>query len=228
MNDTPAEEAPKEVHPLKEKERRILGVLMEKARTTPDSYPLSLNGLVTGCNQKSNRAPLMNLSPEDVEDVLAEMRERGIIAEVHGGGRVAKYRHYGYDHLGVRGAEAAVIAELLLRGEQTVGDLRSRASRFEPIADLGELKSILQSLEDKGLVVLLTPEGRGQLVTHNLYEAHELDAIREQVASGQIASRTPTSTPRVKSDELEALKQSMADLKAQLEQLADRVTRLES
>ncbi|MEM7559583.1 MAG: DUF480 domain-containing protein [Planctomycetota bacterium] len=229
MTDTPPENENKTVSPLTEVERRILGVLMEKARTTPDAYPLSLNGLVTGCNQKSNRAPLMSLSSDEVEDVLSSLRERGIVAEVHGGGRVAKYRHYGYDHLGVKGAEAGVMAELMLRGEQTLGDLRSRASRFEPIADQNTLKSILASLEEKDLVLFLTPEGRGQMVTHNLYDPGELAAIREQVAAGHVTpARSSTSSSRANNEELEALKQSVSTLQSQVEQLVERVTRLES
>ncbi|MEC8556853.1 MAG: DUF480 domain-containing protein [Planctomycetota bacterium] len=231
MNETtPESEAPKEVKRLREMQRRILGVLMEKARTTPDAYPLSLNGLVTGCNQKSNRAPVLNLNSDQVEECLADMRSEGIVAEVHGGGRVPKYRHYGYDFLGVKGAEAGVMAELLLRGEQTVGDLRTRASRFEPIADLAALKTILKSLEDKNLVVALTAEGRGQIYTHNLYESHELEAVKQHVAAGgggRLASSS-SSSPRVSGEDLEQLKQTIADLQTQVRQLTERVTRLES
>ncbi len=239
--------------PLGARQRRILGVLIEKARTTPDAYPLSLNGLVTGANQKSNRSPLMSLTPEQVEDELIAMRERGVVAEVHGGGRVPKYRHYGYDYLGVKGVEAAVMTELLLRGEQTVGDLRSRASRFEPIADLPTLQSILQSLNDRQLVIFLTPAGRGQMVTHNLYLPSELDQLKAKFASGtpgnpSISSRTPreetTAAPetapsqqaglsQVRQDsasqtDLATLRQELADIRLLVEQLSDRVSKLEN
>lgn len=212
-------------------QRRILGVLIEKARTTPDLYPLSLNALISGCNQKSNRAPLMSLTPEEVEDELIEMRNQGIVAEVHGGGRVAKYRHYGYDYLGVKGVEAAVLTELLLRGEQTIGDLRSRASRFEPIADLSVLQEILQSLSSRNLVVALTPPGRGQMFTHNLYEPHELEQIKARVASGDhfvAPQRTGIAAAQVSTDDLETLKQEIAELRATVDQLVERVTLLES
>ena len=116
--------------PLERVPRRILGVLVEKAKTTPDNYPLSLNALVAGCNQKSNRSPQMDLSPEDVEEGLEQLRELQAIAEVHGDGRVIRYRHYMKEWMGVDGTELAVMAELLLRGTQTVGELRGRAARM--------------------------------------------------------------------------------------------------
>ncbi|MEO8272359.1 MAG: DUF480 domain-containing protein [Aureliella sp.] len=179
--------------PLPFRQRRILGVLMEKARTTPDVYPLSLNGLVSGCNQKSNRHPTMELTSEQVEDELEKMRAAGVVAEVQGGSRVAKYRHFGYDYMQVKGAEAAVMTELLLRGEQTVGELRTRASRFEPIVDLPALQGILDSLIERGLVVPLTPAGRGQLITHNLYLPEELSRLKQ--LAGNAVAATTESTP---------------------------------
>ncbi|MCA9158886.1 MAG: DUF480 domain-containing protein [Planctomycetales bacterium] len=182
--------------PLPFRQRRILGVLMEKARTTPDVYPLSLNGLVSGCNQKSNRHPTMELTPEQVEDELEKMRAAGVVAEVQGGSRVAKYRHFGYDYMQVKGAEAAVMTELLLRGEQTVGELRTRASRFEPIADLPTLQGILDSLIERGLVVPLTPSGRGQLITHNLYLPEELSRLKQLTGNAATTSASSTTQPQ--------------------------------
>jgi uncharacterized protein YceH (UPF0502 family) len=217
--------------PLNSRQRRILGVLIEKARTTPDAYPLSLNALVTGCNQKSNRNPVMDLSLEEVEDELIAMRERGIVAEVHSGGRVPKYRHYGYDYLGIKGVEAAVMTELLLRGEQTAGDIRSRASRFEPIPDLKSLQEVLDRLIQRGLVVSLTGPGRGQLFTHNLYPAGEIERIKASLASSGVsseASRTRTHEPIIDPSELESLREEVAQLRLLVEALSDRVQRLES
>ncbi len=170
---------------------------MEKARTTPDAYPLSLNGLVSGCNQKSNRHPMMELTPEQVEDELEKMRASGVVAEIQGGSRVAKYRHFGYDYMQVKGAEAAVMTELLLRGEQTVGELRTRASRFEPIADLPTLQGILDALIARGLVVPLTPAGRGQLITHNLYLPEELSRLKQLTGNtAATAAASPMAQPQ--------------------------------
>ena len=125
--------------PLGAIDRRVAGVLAEKAKTTPDAYPMSLNAVRTGCNQKSNRWPAMELEQDQVEESLDRLRALGAVGLVEGGGRVQKYRHYLYEWLGVDKAELAVMTELLLRGDQTVGELRSRATRMEPIADLAAL-----------------------------------------------------------------------------------------
>jgi len=129
MSDQASTESPSAPRwqPLSAMDRRVIGVLIEKAKTTPDAYPLSLNAVVAGCNQKSNRHPLMNVEPDDVEQSLDRLRELGAISLVQGYGRVQKYRHYMYDWLGVDKVELAVMAELLLRGPQTEGDLRGRA-----------------------------------------------------------------------------------------------------
>lgn len=167
--------------PLDRIERRILGVLVEKAKTTPDAYPMSLNALTTGCNQKSNRDPQMSLTDSEVESGIERLRQLGAIAEVQGNGRVPRYRHYMYEWLTVDKLELAVITELLLRGAQTVGELRGRAARMEPIADLAALMPVVRSLITKGLVIALTPEGRGQIVTHALYKPEELEKVRRNL-----------------------------------------------
>src|ERR1700730_8776997 len=110
--------------PLSAIDRRVLGVLAEKAKTTPDGYPMSINSLRSGCNQKSNRHPLMELELEDVEESLTRLRAAGAVAEVQGSGRVLRYRHYMYEWLGVEKVELGVMTELLLRGAQTEGELR--------------------------------------------------------------------------------------------------------
>ena len=233
-SESGTQEKPK---PLTKLQRRILGVLIEKARTTPDAYPLSLSGLVAGANQKSNRSPLMNLSPEQVEDELIQMRSLGLVAEVQGSGRVSRYRHYGYDYLGVKGAEAAVMTELLLRGEQTAGDLRVRASRFEPIADLPALNEILRSLMAKGLVIALTPVGRGQVFSHNLYQHEELTKLKnkfigvsgdndENVDQNEV-EEVEIRQPRA-GGEVAALRAEVEELRSLLSALEARVTQLES
>jgi uncharacterized protein YceH (UPF0502 family) len=168
--------------PLNARQRRVFGVLIEKAKTTPDGYPMTLNGIVSGANQKSNREPQMNLSSDDVEQVLEELRALGCVTEVQGSGRVAKYRHHAYEWLGVEKTELAVMTELLLRGEQTLGELRGRAARMEPIADMAALKPVIDSLVAKGLVIELTSAGRGQVVSHNLYKERELVELRAQFA----------------------------------------------
>ena len=173
--------------PLTAAERRALGVLVEKAKTTPDVYPLTLAAIVTGCNHKSNRDPITSYDADDVEETLNHLRKKGAVIMVESGGRVVRYKHLSYEWLRVNKVELAVMAELLLRGAQTEGDLRARASRMEPLADLSALQAVLDSLKAKDLVTYLTPPGvrRGAVVSHNLYPPKELE--RERSRADQIA-----------------------------------------
>lgn len=172
--------------PISKIQRRVLGVLVEKAKTTPDAYPMSLNGLTTGCNQKSNRDPQMSLEGWEVEEALEQLRSLNAVAEVHGDGRVVKFRHYMKDWLGCDGNELAIMAELLLRGPQTVGELRGRAARMGKIPDMASLQPLLDELQRKKLVIPLTPKGRGQIVTHGLYSEKELAEQRQQLGDGRV------------------------------------------
>jgi uncharacterized protein YceH (UPF0502 family) len=181
------QEASPRWRPISAIERRVLGVLVEKAKTTPENYPLSLNAIRAGCNQKSNRAPMMQLEEDQIDEALEQLRKIGAVAQIQGGARIDRYRHLAYDWLGVEKVELAVMAELLLRGTQTVGELRGRAARMEPIKDLAELQPTLDSLQAKGLVLYLTPPGRGSIVTHALYLEHEMEKVRRE--AGMHASK---------------------------------------
>ena len=187
--------------PINAKQRRVIGVLVEKAKTTPNNYPLSLNAVTTGANQKSNRFPHMDLDAEEVEDTLNELREMQVVGEIQGDGRVPKFRHYMKEWLAVDGTELAVMAELLLRGAQTIGELRGRAARMagNHLPDMAALKPVLNSLIEKKLVIAITPEGRGQIVTHGLYLPNELERVlRENSGGGTAAAGEPqqgTTTP---------------------------------
>src|SRR5437867_5543401 len=136
MTTTPPEEpvAAPRWKALDAHQRRVLGVLIEKAKTTPANYPMSVNAIVTGCNQKNNREPVTAYDDFDVEKAIGELQELGVVKEIDWAGRVPKYKHLAYEWLGVVPVELAVMAELLLRGPQTLGDLRARAARMEPIA----------------------------------------------------------------------------------------------
>ena len=220
---------------LSPRQRRIVGVLIEKAKTTPDAYPMTISALVAGSNQKTNRSPLTNITAEEVEDVLSELRELGAVTEVQSGGRVARYKHRMYEWLGVDKVELAVMAELLLRGDQTVGELRGRAARMEPIADLHALKPIVQSLAAKNLIISLTPEGRGQVITHNLYKPRELDELRARYASGappvspgeEVESEAASPASRhVSPDMFAELQLEVAELRAEVARLRERINQL--
>lgn len=236
--------------PLNSRQRRVFGVLIEKAKTTPDAYPMTLNGIVTGCNQKSNREPLMTLTPEDVEQILDELRSMSAVTEVQGSGRVAKYRHHAYEWLGVDKYEISVMTELLLRGEQTLGDLRARAARMEPIADQAALKQIVDGLLKKNLMVELTPPGRGQIVTHNLYKEREIVELRAQYKNHIAAERnyddrpaassaprpvspqpTTSAVPQVRgvtADDFAELRVEVTELQADVARLREQVRQLEA
>ena len=165
-------------------ERRLLGVLVEKAKTTPDVYPMSINSLVVGCNQKSNRDPVMNVDEADAEETLEGMMPKGLVMRVTGT-RVDRWRQLLYEFLNVSKLELAVIAELLLRGPQTEGELRGRAARMEPIEDLDELRAILKPLMERKLVVYLTPErSRGATLTHGFHAPDELARLKAHHSTG--------------------------------------------
>jgi uncharacterized protein YceH (UPF0502 family) len=182
--------------PLERNERRVAGVLAEKAKTTPENYPLSLNALMNGCNQKSNRFPQMTLDEEQVQQALDSLRRMGAVSLIQGDGRVEKYRHLLYEWLGVDKRELAVMTELLLRGAQTLGELRGRAARMEPIKDVSDLQPIVDSLRQKGLLIFLTPPGRGGVVTHNLYQPQELAKLKSEHSGGDADLPSPPSASR--------------------------------
>lgn len=199
MDAPSSSDSPRKWQALNSGQRRVLGVLIEKAKTTPDAYPMTVNAIITGCNQKTNREPLMSLTQDDVEQILDELRGLSVVAEIHGSGRVPKYRHYAYEWLGVDKTELAVMTELLLRGEQALGDLRGRAARMEPIADVASLMPIVKGLVAKGLMVELTPAGRGQIVSHNLYKEREIVELRTKFANYVPPSHSdeaPVSAPQ--------------------------------
>ncbi len=231
--------------PLTAKQRRVLGTLMEKSKTTPDAYPMTFAGLCTGCNQKSNRAPISNYSSDQIEAIVDELRALGALTIVQGLGRNTKVRHYAYNWLSISKTESAVMTELLLRGEQTLGELRTRAARMEPIHDLQHMTDLFNDLKRRNLVVELSPPGRGQIVSHNLYPEWELEQLRKAVAVGITVSsdsdeansapgRSPSSNApssnapsnsesihriAVLESEIETLKQSMTDLQSRLSRL---------
>jgi len=171
--------------PLAPRERRVIGVLAEKSKTTPEYYPMTLAAIVSGCNQKSNRDPVTDYDADDVEDTLQSLRKKGLTIMVDAGGRALRWKHMLYDTLKVTKAELAVVVELLLRGPQTEGDLRARASRMEPTLDLASLQTILQGLAARRLVHYLSPpeQKRGVYVAHGLYPADELEKVRRAFAS---------------------------------------------
>jgi uncharacterized protein YceH (UPF0502 family) len=216
-------------------ERRVLGVLVEKAKTTPDAYPMSLNALTTGSNQKSNRDPVMNLADEAVEETLLGLQKQNLVSKIVGG-RVERWRHLLYERWRADKVELAVLAELLLRGPQTEGELRGRASRMEPIDDLETLRQIVHQLVERRLVVYLTPEGRrGTMVSHGFHAPEEVAALRpapdrEAPISPSVSLSSTPSSLSPSADAANSFAGVQADLdlaKAEITGLRSRIAKLE-
>lgn len=133
-------------------EARVIGCLIEKEITTPDQYPLTLNALVAACNQKSNRDPVLELDAATVQGVVDGLMKKHLVTDRSGGmgGRVTRYRHrFCNSHFGelqLSPAEVAIVCELLLRGPQTPGELRTRGGRLAPLRDVAEVEAALEHL----------------------------------------------------------------------------------
>ena len=161
--------------PLSAIEARVLGTLMEKARTVPDSYPLSLNTLLLGCNQKSSRDPIMELMESDVATALASLKERNLVRE-SSGSRVTRFEHNFQRGVGVPEQSAVLLGLLMLRGPQTAGELRLNTERWYKFADISSVEGFLEELQDRSaekggpLVIKLnrSPGAREQRWAHLL------------------------------------------------------------
>ncbi len=202
-------------------EARVVGSLMEKQVTTPEQYPMSVNGVVTACNQKTNREPVMDLKESDVQDTLDTLVKRHFLRTVSGfGNRVTKYEqrfcNSEFGDLKLSPAEVAVVTALLLRGAQTPGELRTRAGRMYEFSDMAQVENTLENLanrEDGPFVVRLPREpGKRESRYMHLFSG-EVDA--SQLAVPQSAAQPADDlTARV-----ELLENEVADLKQRLDSL---------
>lgn len=201
-------------------EARVIGCLLEKQVTTPEQYPLSVNGVVTACNQKTNREPVMNLSEHEVQEQLDNLVKRHFLRTVSGfGNRVTKYEqrfcNSEFGNLKLSPAEVALIATLLLRGAQTPGELRSRASRMYEFSDMAEVETTLEQLaarDDGPYVVRLAREpGKRESRYMHLFCGEVDEPVSSddasQAASGDLHAR------------VEALEGEVAELKQRLDSL---------
>jgi uncharacterized protein YceH (UPF0502 family) len=202
---------------LTEIEARVLGALLEKEITTPDYYPLSLNSLVNACNQKSNRDPAMNLDEVSVRDALRKLQDNSLTRSVSAvDSRVTKYEHRLQEAFNFDRREAAIFCELLLRGPQTPGELRTRAERMHPFDDLSEAQSAIQRLMNREppLVKVLAR----QPGTKEFRYIHLLSGDAKPIRS-TMQPEAPAAPERDKTDEFSRLSSEIADLRREVADL---------
>ena len=204
-------------------EARVLGVLVEKQHTVPDSYPLTLLALTAGCNQKSSRDPVMNAGETDVQAALDSLKTRSFVVE-SSGGRVMRYAHNVERVLSVPSQAAALIAALMLRGPQTVGELRINADRMHRFADTSAVEGFLQELASRpsGALALELPRQPGARETR---WTHLLSGAPSVETSAPEQPRTAADVPPAPS-ELAALQASLARLETEVAELRQAVASL--
>ncbi|MCA8936374.1 MAG: DUF480 domain-containing protein [Planctomycetes bacterium] len=199
-------------------ERRVIGTLIEKSLTTPQNYPLSLNSLTNGCNQKSARDPETSYTEVEVLETLQGLKRRSFATEFFGAGsRVSKWEEAFVAVVGLGNEQAGVLAELLLRGPQTEGELRARASRMAQIPDLATLHKVLEELNtrEEPLATRLSDpnRSRGVVWAHTLYPEDEAPTAEEASLSTRTTVRTASP----------AIEERLATLEARVKALEDQL-----
>ena len=194
-------------------EIRVLGSLVEKEVTTPEYYPLTLNALINACNQKSNRDPVVAYDGQTVNTALESLRKQGLARTMMGDGRVPKYKHYFSEAYTLDPPESAILCELMLRGPQTMGELRGRIERFEMNLMVDEVEMLLEMLaaREEPLVVKL-PRQPGRKDSRY---AHLLAGMPEITEGEEVA--TIAAVPRA--DRIGQLEAELAQLKAEITDL---------
>jgi uncharacterized protein len=221
-------------------ETRVIGCLIEKQITTPDQYPLSLNALVNACNQKSNRDPVLELDERTVQQTVDDLGRKHFVVEKSGfGSRVPKYQHRfcntEYGSLKLDPQELAIVCELLLRGPQTPGELRSRASRMAPLTDVSEVEAALIRLSERPdgpFVVRLAREpGRREARYAHLFSGDVIPTAEERYPAAEVSgeARDGVSTAEVafpatrQEERLARLEEEVRALRAELTDLRTRL-----
>ena len=202
------------MNPLTQEDVRVLGSLIEKAITTPDNYPLSLNGLVTACNQSSNREPVVTYDEKTVSEAIDRLRREALVRAVHkSDSRVTKYQHLAPEKLGLATRELAVLDVLMLRGPQTVAEIKTRGSRLAEFDTLSDVETILEMLADRQPPLVVRLERRpGQ---KEVRFAHLFCGAVVDVAESSSPARPTLPTD----DRVEALAAEVADMRKEMAEL---------
>lgn len=209
-------------HPLSPTEARVLATLMEKARTVPDSYPLTLNSLASGCNQKTSREPVMNLSDADILSALDNLRDRHLVIEVSGQ-RAMRWEHNFERVLGVPSQASALLGLLMLRGPQTAAELRTNAERWHRFADTGSVEVFLEELQERseekgGALVQLLPKAPGAREARWAHCLSGAPDLTVPAATSHVAAQADNAALHARLAQLEA---QVSDLSQRLQQLED-------
>lgn len=199
-------------------EGRVLGVLIEKQRTVPDTYPLTLNALVAGCNQKSSRDPVMALSDSDVQQALDALSHQALVIETSGG-RVMRYAHNAERVLALPSQSVALIAVLLLRGPQTAGELRINAERMHRFADISTVDAFLHELAKRQAGVLVAELPRTPGTRETRWTQRLTEGAPEAPLQSASAAAAPGTDLATLADEVTALREEVAALRAEVEAL---------
>jgi uncharacterized protein YceH (UPF0502 family) len=203
---------------LNTEEVRVLGSLVEKEITTPEYYPLSLNALLNACNQKSNRDPVVHFDEDSVEHALYSLRDRGLLLNVTGAGsRVPKYGHRLSEKLNLGRRELALLCELMLRGPQTVGELRTRAERMHAFDDIAEVESVLERHMPE--LVTKLPRRPGEKEARYAHLLSGPPPVSGPPAAASDPELAADSFARPRTDRLGGLEAEVAQLRQELEDL---------
>jgi uncharacterized protein YceH (UPF0502 family) len=204
---------------LNDIETRVLGCLMEKELATPEYYPLTLNSLTTACNQKSNRDPVMALEESEVVHALNALKMKHVAILSGDGGRVPKYRHILAERMKLEPPELAVLAELLLRGPQTLAELRARGERMTPLGDQAAVEELLQELTDRGMVTKL-PRQPGRKEARYAHLLAGEPVVPEETTAAPEASRLRVMA---ENERLGRLEEEVATLRLEVAELRSMV-----
>jgi len=224
-------------------ESRALGVLIEKAVTTPDQYPLSLNALITGCNQKTNRNPVLDLEESEVQDALDGLIKKNLVSEVRFGGRVPKYQHRfsgtEFSEYRFSAKETGILCLLFLRGAQTPGELRTRSNRLCSFKDVQEVEATLEELEQRAggpfVRCLAREPGRRESRFMHLFSGDSPDtssaestvSVSEECsAATAVASASENAIYSELQERVELLEMTVEDLQTTVTRLQEQLDQL--
>jgi uncharacterized protein YceH (UPF0502 family) len=210
-------------------EARVLGVLIEKERTTPESYPLTLNALVNGANQKNNRHPITSIDDQQAMSAVIGLRNKGLVVQQDGPGqRVPKFRHQFKEKTGCNTPEMVILAELMLRGPQTQGELRGHASRMHPLESLDMVRTVLQQLmtRPEPMVVQIPPAPGSRAERYVQTLCPDLHPITDNATAAGVGAVMPESPETTGPAGAPSLSQRIAQLEDEVQTLRDALERL--